>query len=332
MRRPNKGNAPLATARTSTATDSQSSTAVNQGQLPKGGSVIPHYEPHPLALLFPAMNEESLDKMAKDIKQVGLREPIVLYEGKILDGVQRQVACERANVYPRYSHWENLPEWTRKAGPLAFVISLNQHRRHESPEERKKTAEKLVAAFKAELSEIISDKSETRGKRGRGRPSGGKEAAIKKTAEALNVTTRTVRSDLKAAGIESQPYKKKRERKGKLLNGEDASEREQFEGDVWKAFNKLLKPFGKDREYDVKSRLFKNWFGIYDRTTKDWASPTKVKYADGSEYEIAQVLDDSQRAKLRLQSDKAKKLQPVWSRDETAATGHAPRAKKGGAE
>src|SRR6516164_3567463 len=107
-------------------------------------SAIEHYEPHPLALIFPAMDAEALGKMAADIEQNGQRDPIVLYEGKILDGVQRQAACEKANVTPSYSHWDNLPEWKRKGGPLAFVISENLHRRHMTIGQRAEIAEGLA--------------------------------------------------------------------------------------------------------------------------------------------------------------------------------------------
>ena len=44
-------------------------------------------QPHPLAALFPPIPEEELAELGRDIALHGQLEPIVLYQGKILDGV-----------------------------------------------------------------------------------------------------------------------------------------------------------------------------------------------------------------------------------------------------
>ena len=46
-------------------------------------------ELHPLADLFPMMTDEELDELGEDMLKLGQREPIWLYEGKILDGRNR---------------------------------------------------------------------------------------------------------------------------------------------------------------------------------------------------------------------------------------------------
>jgi ParB-like chromosome segregation protein Spo0J len=56
---------------------------------------------HPLANLFPPLEEKELDELTADIRANGLRENIVLHEGKILDGRNRYYACLRAGVEPR---------------------------------------------------------------------------------------------------------------------------------------------------------------------------------------------------------------------------------------
>ena len=61
---------------------------------------------HPIANIFPMMGEEELDQLADDIMQNGLRQPIVLYQGQILDGRNRYQACELAAVEPDCTEYE----------------------------------------------------------------------------------------------------------------------------------------------------------------------------------------------------------------------------------
>jgi hypothetical protein len=55
-------------------------------------TILPKYHDlkfHPLAMLFPAYDDKELIALADDVAANGLHNPIVLYEGKILDGVNR---------------------------------------------------------------------------------------------------------------------------------------------------------------------------------------------------------------------------------------------------
>src|SRR5262245_10153457 len=180
-------------------------------------NAITHYEPHPLALLLPAMDDEPLAKMADDIKQVGQRDPIVLYEGKILDGVQRQAACEKANVIPSYSHWEHLPEWKRKAGPLAFIMSLNLHRRHLTTKQRSEIAAKIVPMLREQAIEQAKDKVANQTLSRKRAPKGSGDA-VKKAADMMKVSPDSVRRQQKQQGQNIE--KRKSQQKGKLLNGD----------------------------------------------------------------------------------------------------------------
>ncbi len=47
---------------------------------------MPRY--HPACLLFPQLGPQELQELADDIKVNGLRHPIVLHAGKVLDGPQ----------------------------------------------------------------------------------------------------------------------------------------------------------------------------------------------------------------------------------------------------
>ena len=55
-------------------------------------------EAHSAAAMFPMMSADELQALAADIEAHGLVEPVVLFEGKILDGRNRVKACELAGV------------------------------------------------------------------------------------------------------------------------------------------------------------------------------------------------------------------------------------------
>lgn len=80
------------------------------------------YENHEAANIFP-LDDEHMDELAADIKAHGLREPIHIFEDRILDGRRRWMACRIAGVKPTTVEVET-------DDPVAYVISLNLHRRH----------------------------------------------------------------------------------------------------------------------------------------------------------------------------------------------------------
>ena len=89
-------------------------------------------EPHDLSRLFPPISEEDFNKLAMDIKLHGLRQHIVLYQGKILDGNNRYRACSLAGIKPTFADFTGID-----ADARSYVISANIHRRHLSPDERR---------------------------------------------------------------------------------------------------------------------------------------------------------------------------------------------------
>jgi hypothetical protein len=91
---------------------------------------------HPIANIFPLMEGEAFAQFCDDIRENGLRESIVLYEGKILDGRNRYRACERAGVAP----WKEL---YKGDDPLGYVVSLNLQRRHLNESQRAMVAHRI---------------------------------------------------------------------------------------------------------------------------------------------------------------------------------------------
>lgn len=81
---------------------------------------------HPLCTLFPRMDGAEFNALVADIRAHGLREPITLYRGMILDGGNRYRACVAAGIAPTFADFtgDNI---------VTFVLSKNLHRRHLTP-------------------------------------------------------------------------------------------------------------------------------------------------------------------------------------------------------
>lgn len=91
---------------------------------------------HPIADLFPLMKGVEFDEFVEDLRINGLREPITIYQGKILDGRNRWRACDATGVEPQFSEY-------RGDDPVSYVVSLNCHRRHLTDDERAFVAAKI---------------------------------------------------------------------------------------------------------------------------------------------------------------------------------------------
>jgi ParB-like chromosome segregation protein Spo0J len=108
-----------------------------------------HLEFHPLAVIFPLISGSDFSRLAADIKANGVQEPIVLLNGKILDGRNRYRAALEAGVHCPTRNYTG-------TGPLAYVISLNLHRRHLNASQRAMVAAKLATMEQGARTDLAS--------------------------------------------------------------------------------------------------------------------------------------------------------------------------------
>jgi len=112
---------------------------------------------HPLADIFPLMNGMEFEQLKASVTESGgPREPIVIYEGKILDGRNRARACEAVGIQPQYIR---LP---CDADPVTFVIDKNLRRRHLNESQRAMAAARLATMAQGARTDLspIGEKSQ----------------------------------------------------------------------------------------------------------------------------------------------------------------------------
>jgi protein gp37 len=92
-----------------------------------------------IALAFPDMPPVDFAKLVKSIRDDGLLEPILVYDGEIVDGRHRFLACERAQVKQKYTKLSGSHEKMRR-----IVLARNDARRHMTTSQRAMAAAKLA--------------------------------------------------------------------------------------------------------------------------------------------------------------------------------------------
>lgn len=90
--------------------------------------MAPTFEFHEIAGIFPFIEGAEFSALVDDVRSNGVREPIWLYEGKILDGRNRYNAARKAGV-----SFETRTFSGTALEAIAHVWSLNRTRRHMTP-------------------------------------------------------------------------------------------------------------------------------------------------------------------------------------------------------
>ena len=95
---------------------------------------------HRVADLFPLMTAEDFETLKNDIQAHGLREPIVRYQGAIIDGRHRLQICEQLGIQPHFREFQG-----NEIELLPFVLSMNLARRHLTASQRAALGAKIEA-------------------------------------------------------------------------------------------------------------------------------------------------------------------------------------------
>lgn len=98
---------------------------------------------HPIADVFPQMPEREFQELKADIQANGLHDPIIIYEGMILDGRHRYRACVELGLTLKTQDYTG-------SDPVGFVRSHNLHRRHLDASQRSMCAARLLDYYKEE--------------------------------------------------------------------------------------------------------------------------------------------------------------------------------------
>lgn len=115
-------------------------------------------EPHQYSTIMPQQSKEELENLASDISKNGVLHPIVLYKGKILDGVHRYNILAGFNFQKPHGFVEF--DGTDAEAKL-FVISANIHRRHIRPEDRRAIIASVIMADPTQSNRSIAETTKT---------------------------------------------------------------------------------------------------------------------------------------------------------------------------
>lgn len=91
----------------------------------------PELDRHELNKCLPAMTGDEFSGLCESIAQSGLRYPVLLFEGKVLDGWHRYLACAEVGVEPRFVEFEGAGE-----DALKHFISSNLVRHNLTPSQK----------------------------------------------------------------------------------------------------------------------------------------------------------------------------------------------------
>lgn len=155
-------------------------------------------EQHPLSAAFPAMQFAEYESLLASIEAIGLQNPIVLFEGKVIDGWHRYCACMDSGTAIKTIELAN------HIDPQNFVIAQNKERRHLTQSQLATAAIKVYEWLKDGVKQGLQTCSAP----------GAEVKSSKEIAEIAGVSERTINA---AKAVEN---KASEEVKAKVASGE----------------------------------------------------------------------------------------------------------------
>ena len=104
---------------------------------------------HPIADKFPLLKGAEFQQMVESIRDSGLRDAIVTWRGRVIDGRNRLRACEAAGVTPRFEEGDFASEHE----VLRFIIDMNIVRRQLTAGQLAMLGEELRPGLEVEAKE-----------------------------------------------------------------------------------------------------------------------------------------------------------------------------------
>jgi len=101
---------------------------------------------HDVVELFPRMTDEQFEALVDDIKANGVRVPVLMHEGQIVDGRHRWLACDRLGIKCPTTNLE----LNDGESMVSYVIALNLKRRHLTTSQRAMVGVDALPLYEAE--------------------------------------------------------------------------------------------------------------------------------------------------------------------------------------
>lgn len=158
---------------------------------------------HPASEIPPPLAKEDLDALRASIAEVGLLRPILLFDGKIIDGRNRYAVCVELGIEPKYETYSG------SLTPLDLVKANLAHR-HMTAGQKAITATRLEKAEAEEAKE-------------RQRKAGIARAAAKDKETGQFLADIQVPANLREAGTDTESAEPKKKRKPKAERKQNES-------------------------------------------------------------------------------------------------------------
>jgi len=218
---------------------------------------------HPIADVWPMMDEAKIAELADDIRKNGQLVPVWLYEGKILDGRNRWAACLVAGVQPKTKEYNG-------DEPTAFAVSLNDRRRHMGKSALAAVAAELEPFFAADAKRRQKESGEQHGRGQKVKekiPEPIRPQAREEAAKSVGVNDRYV-SDAKKVKAEA-PEVFERLKAGKITLQDAKREVAKKPTDDWRQDE-------RDRQAEVESGLTVVANAASDKNLIAWAERNRL--------------------------------------------------------